>query len=115
MSYAYILSDAVPLASITPKAVLLTSNSTNEVPLDSTMSNAVPQASNVPEAVSLMHITLLDVPIASNTLMLCLLCLLRPMRCHQHAVDARGTPLDVLDMNGSAKSVIDIRGTPLAA
>ena len=67
MSYAYILSDAVPLASITPKAVLLTSNATNEVHLDSTMPNAVPLASNVPEVVSLMPITLR-------------LCLSRPIR-----------------------------------
>jgi len=51
MSYAYILSDAVPLASITPKVVLLTSNATNEVHLDSTMPTAVPLASNVPEVV----------------------------------------------------------------
>ena len=82
MYFAYILSDAVPLASITPKAELLTSNTTNEVHLDSTMSNAVPLTSNIPEVVFLMSITLLVVPLASDTLMLCLWCLLRSMRYH---------------------------------
>ena len=66
MSYAYILSNAVPLASITLKAVPQTPNATNVVPLAPNTPNAVPPSSYAPKDVPLMFTTLFSETLRSN-------------------------------------------------